>query len=138
MGIFVMIWPRRCRVTMQLLTVINVQSVLLRSEPLPDGTPTVRGHDFETGRDLDAIMEAMLRSGFQATNMGQAINVVNDMVRLASCTQARDICPSNVTNSFLLIFDTQPHIIAARRGRDPIIYAVSVWMKRRLSSPVST
>lgn len=58
-----------------------LQSVLLRSEPLPDGTPTVRGHDFETGRDLDKIMEAMLCSGFQATNMGAAIGLVNEMVR---------------------------------------------------------
>lgn len=60
---------------------VVLQSVLLRSEPLPDGTPTVQGHDFETGRNIDAIMEAMLRSGFQATNMGQAVNVVNEMVR---------------------------------------------------------
>lgn len=57
-----------------------VQSVLLRSEPLPEGTPIVQGHNFENGRDIDAVMDAMLRSGFQATNMGEAVNVVNDMV----------------------------------------------------------
>ena len=58
-----------------------MQSVLLRSEPLPEGTPVVRGHDFEKGRDLDAVMEAMLNSGFQATNMGEAVGLVNEMVR---------------------------------------------------------
>eukprot|EP00892_Ulva_mutabilis_P006398 jgi/Ulvmu1/412/UM001_0419.1 len=63
------------------------QSVLLRSEPLPEGTPIVRGHDFEKGRNLDAIMEAMLRSGFQATNMGQAVDVVNEMIK------GRQQCP---------------------------------------------
>ena len=47
----------------------------------------VCGHNFEQGRDLDAIMDKMLSSGFQATNLGQAIKVVNEMVRccFASC-----------------------------------------------------
>lgn len=59
-----------------------VQHVLIRSEPVPDGTPVVRGHNFEAGRDLDSIMGTMLNSGFQATNLGEAVNVVNDMVCL--------------------------------------------------------
>lgn len=39
------------------------------------------GHDFEQGRDLDGIMGKMLSSGFQATNLGQAVGVVNEMVQ---------------------------------------------------------
>lgn len=40
----------------------------------------VCGHNFEQGRELDAIMDKMLSSGFQATNLGEAVNVVNEMV----------------------------------------------------------
>lgn len=40
----------------------------------------VVGHDFNGGRDIDALMASMLTSGFQATNLGQAVNVVNQMV----------------------------------------------------------
>ena len=57
-----------------------VQHVLLRSEPMAEGTPEIQGHDFEKGRDLDAILGSFATSGFQATNLGQAIALVNEMV----------------------------------------------------------
>lgn len=51
----------------------------------PDG-PIVRGHDFGRpdgrGRDLDAIMDAMMTTGFQATTLGQAVQELNRMVRV--------------------------------------------------------
>jgi deoxyhypusine synthase len=60
---------------------MRLQHVLVHSEPVPEGTPEVQGHDFEHGRDLDAIMGRMATSGFQATNLGQAVDLVNEMVR---------------------------------------------------------
>ena len=54
--------------------------MLLRSEPVAEGTPEIVGHDFETGRSLDDIMARMLTSGFQATHLGQAVDLVNEMV----------------------------------------------------------
>jgi deoxyhypusine synthase len=53
--------------------------VLVPNETTPDGAVIV-GHDFNKGRDLDAVMGAMLTSGFQATALGQAVEEVNRMV----------------------------------------------------------
>jgi deoxyhypusine synthase len=47
-------------------------------------TPIVQGYDFNSGRDLDGLMAAMLTSGFQATALGQAVEEVNRMVRTSS------------------------------------------------------
>lgn len=62
--------------------VVCMQHVLVKSEPVAEGTPIIVGHDFNEGRSLDDIMGKMLTSGFQATNLGQAIDRVNEMVRL--------------------------------------------------------
>jgi hypothetical protein len=62
------------------LSPLCLQAVLVITETIPD-TPVIRGHDFNSGRSLDQIMESMLTTGFQATTLGQAINEVNRMVR---------------------------------------------------------
>jgi hypothetical protein len=58
--------------------------VLVPTHTTPDGA-IVRGHDFGRedgrGRDLDAIMDRMLTTGFQATALGQAVQELNRMVR---------------------------------------------------------
>lgn len=61
----------------------TLQHVLLRSEDVAEGTPVIIGHDFNSGRALDDIMGSMITSGFQATNLGEAIAIVNEMVRHA-------------------------------------------------------
>jgi deoxyhypusine synthase len=58
-----------------------LQHVLVQSEPLPQGTPEVQGYDFDGGSDLDGLMASMLYSGFQATQLGRAVDLVNKMVR---------------------------------------------------------
>lgn len=50
------------------------------SGTVPEGTPTIMGWDFDNGRDLDGVMGAMLRTGFQASALGKAIEEVNRMV----------------------------------------------------------
>jgi len=67
--------------------------VLVPTNTTPDG-PIVRGHDFGRpdgrGRDLDAIMDAMMTTGFQATTLGQAVEELNRMVRfLPALSRAR-------------------------------------------------
>jgi deoxyhypusine synthase len=57
------------------------KAVLLPSAPLPDGTPVIKGWDFNDGASLDGIMAAMLTTGCQASALGQAVNEVNRMVR---------------------------------------------------------
>ncbi|KAJ1424123.1 DHS-like NAD/FAD-binding domain-containing protein [Ochromonadaceae sp. CCMP2298] len=41
---------------------------------------SVKGFDFSEGAELDALMQSMLRTGFQATNMGLAIEQINKML----------------------------------------------------------
>ncbi|KAL4457617.1 hypothetical protein ABPG75_012482 [Micractinium tetrahymenae] len=57
------------------------QAVLVPSEQLPEDAPTIRGHDFNDGCDLDTLLGSMLRTGLQATALGQAINEANRMIR---------------------------------------------------------
>lgn len=70
----------------------SLQAVLVPSEQLPEDAPTIRGHDFNDGCDLDSLLGSMLRTGLQATALGQAINEVNRMV---GCS---DIVLSAVSN----------------------------------------
>ena len=47
---------------------------------MPDDHPICKGHDFETSpNSIDAIMKSMLSTGFQATNVGEAIKEVERM-----------------------------------------------------------
>ena len=55
--------------------------VLGRSEGMPEGTPEVRGYDFEGGLDLQALLDAFATTGFQATCFGQAVAEVRRMLR---------------------------------------------------------
>ena len=61
-------------------TKICVQAVLAPSTDMPEGTPTVQGINFDNGCDLDSIMRSMLRTGCQASALGQAIAEVQRMV----------------------------------------------------------
>lgn len=47
-------------------------AVLVKSAPVPEGTPVVRGYDFNQGRDLDGIMAAAMTTGFQVCNYAEA------------------------------------------------------------------
>ena len=55
-------------------------AVFVKSEQLPDDTPIVKGEDFSDGVNLDAMVAKMLTTGFQATNVALAIEVINKMV----------------------------------------------------------
>jgi deoxyhypusine synthase len=58
------------------------QSVLMPSTPMPIDSVEVKGYDFNQGVDYSAMLrESYFRTGFQATEFGRAINVVNEMVR---------------------------------------------------------
>lgn len=50
------------------------------SSALPEGTETVRGYDFNEGIDHEKLLASYLRTGFQATNFGLAIDEINKML----------------------------------------------------------
>jgi deoxyhypusine synthase len=59
---------------------VSAAAVLVESTSLPSDTPQCRGHDFATQpRELDAILQSMLTTGFQATNLSLAIDQINQM-----------------------------------------------------------
>mmetsp|Transcript_28771 Transcript_28771/g.48296 ORF Transcript_28771/g.48296 Transcript_28771/m.48296 type:complete len:379 (-) Transcript_28771:1150-2286(-) len=56
-------------------------AVLVKSEFDKEGAEAVRGYDFNNGAALDTMMQSMLNTGFQATNVGLAINEINRMLK---------------------------------------------------------
>jgi len=54
-------------------------AVLGESESMPDDHPICKGHDFNQTSSIDAIMSSMLNTGFQATNVGKAIEEIKRM-----------------------------------------------------------
>ena len=76
-------------------TCSNNQAVLVPSDTLPE-TPTIRGWDFNNGRDLDGMMDSFYRTGFQGTTFGQAIHEVNRMVRRLETQKRRETCAEHL------------------------------------------
>jgi deoxyhypusine synthase len=59
---------------------ISASAVLAESTTLPEGTPQCRGHDFASGsNEIDSMMKSFLLTGFQATNLGLAVQQVQEM-----------------------------------------------------------
>ncbi|XP_041370047.1 deoxyhypusine synthase-like isoform X2 [Gigantopelta aegis] len=59
---------------------IATGAVLVKSEPLPEGTPTVQGYDFNQGIDYHKLLGTYAQSGFQASNFGLAVKEINKMI----------------------------------------------------------
>ena len=56
-------------------------AVLVRSDPMPEGSVEVKGYEWSNGQvDYHALLSSYLTSGFQATNFGLAVEQINDMV----------------------------------------------------------
>ena len=56
-------------------------AVLVESATMPDNAPKCKGHDFNgpNGNAINSIMESMLHTGFQATNLGKAVEQIRSM-----------------------------------------------------------
>lgn len=59
---------------------IAKDAVLKRSEAIPEDTPKVKGYDFNDGVDYSKLFQSYVNTGFQASNLGLAINEINRMV----------------------------------------------------------
>ena len=70
-------------------------AVLKPSDPLPDGMREVEGIDFNKhqGRDITVseLVAGMANMGFQASAVGEAVRIINDMVTLPFCMR-RSVC----------------------------------------------
>ncbi|XP_061994607.1 deoxyhypusine synthase isoform X1 [Rosa rugosa] len=67
-------------------------TVFKESENLQGKCSEIRGYDFNEGLDYSRLFGSMITTGFQATNLGEAIEVVNQMLdwRLADEAVAED------------------------------------------------
>eukprot|EP00978_Attheya_sp_CCMP212_P012238 scaffold30408_cov53-Attheya_sp.AAC.1 len=63
---------------------VSAFAVLGESSTMPEGTPQCHGHDFEQSKNLssellDSVMNSMRTTGFQATNLGLAVEQIHEM-----------------------------------------------------------
>lgn len=56
-------------------------AVLMRSEPIPDGTLEIQGPNLDLPLDLHQLLASYARIGFQASSLAKAIDIVDKMVR---------------------------------------------------------
>ena len=63
------------------------EAVLKPSEPLPEGSRQVEGIDFNQYATRSITVEELVSGyanmGFQATSVGEAVRIINDMVRFS-------------------------------------------------------
>ena len=59
-------------------------AVLVQSEPMPAGAQKVEELDFNTHKDkpitVEELIARMTNMGFQASSIGEAVKIINDMV----------------------------------------------------------
>eukprot|EP00494_Astrolonche_serrata_P023365 UN23623 len=60
---------------------LAAEAVLVKSEPIPEGTDEVKGVDFNSKPDLQGLLNGLRYSGFQATHLGKAIEEINKMIK---------------------------------------------------------
>lgn len=58
---------------------ISASAVLGESVAMPPGSVKCRGHEFNQSSDLDSIVQSFLTTGFQATNLGLAVERVREL-----------------------------------------------------------
>lgn len=56
------------------------EAVLVKSKKLPEFTPEVNGYDWSQGLDYKKLFDSYLTSGFQATNLGLAVEEIQKML----------------------------------------------------------
>ncbi|KAI3845195.1 hypothetical protein MKX03_024853 [Papaver bracteatum] len=62
-------------------TLASIRTTVMRDSEALEGTSRViRGYDFNQGVDYSEMLRSMITTGFQATNLGEAIEVVNHMI----------------------------------------------------------
>ena len=56
------------------------ENIFLYSAPIPEDAIKVKGYEFNNGVDFSGLMESFKSCGFQATNLHEAMNIINEMV----------------------------------------------------------
>nr|XP_022322468.1 deoxyhypusine synthase-like isoform X1 [Crassostrea virginica] len=59
---------------------LATDAVLVKSEKISEGAETVEGYDFNNGVNYHKLLQSYARSGFQASNFGNAVQQINKMI----------------------------------------------------------
>jgi len=72
---------------------VATDAVLMPSESIPEGSREVQGLDFNEYRDrkitVEELVNNMASMGFQASAIGEAVRIVNEMVRIFLIAQVK-------------------------------------------------
>jgi deoxyhypusine synthase len=70
-------------------------AVLKRSDPAPEGARPVQGIEFnhyaQRSITVEELVGGMANMGFQATSVGQAVRIINDMVSQLPATSRNNL-----------------------------------------------
>ena len=61
----------------------NSRSAILRESAKIEGT-VIKGYDFDEGVDYDKLIKSFSSTGFQASHLSRAIEIVNKMIEVKS------------------------------------------------------
>lgn len=71
-------------------------ALFVRSDPMPSDAEQVRGVEFNSlhGRPIkvDDLIAGMTNTGFQASSVGKATQIINDMVCQPPCDSSSSLC----------------------------------------------
>uniref|UniRef100_A0A1A9WLL2 deoxyhypusine synthase n=1 Tax=Glossina brevipalpis TaxID=37001 RepID=A0A1A9WLL2_9MUSC len=80
---------------------IAKDAILKRSEQIPSDTPQIKGYDFNNGIDYTKLFDCYKTTGFQATNLGEAINEINRILDCRSLPLTEEEKDSHETDEFI-------------------------------------
>jgi len=58
-----------------------LEAVLLNSISMPQDAIKIQGYDFNDGLNYENLIQSYFTTGYQATNLGKAIEEINKMVK---------------------------------------------------------
>lgn len=110
-------------------------AVLMRSEPVPEGTRKVDGPNFDKQdpNDLSALMESMASIGFQGTSVSEAVRIIEQMVGNRSHTSVLGV--SQKTRRMSQQMTKTRRFLKTMRNIPPTPSAPSFWASRPTSFP---
>ena len=86
---------------------IAAEAVLVQSQEMPKDSVQVKGYDFNKGVDHHALLQSYVRSGFQATNFGLAVQQINAMIEKRKQPMPQDKIQNQEQMSDALKLDKQ-------------------------------
>ena len=86
---------------------LAAEAVLVQSQEMPKDSVQVKGYDFNKGVDHHALLQSYVRSGFQATNFGLAVQQINAMIEKRKQPMPQDKIQNQEQMSDALKLDKQ-------------------------------